>query len=185
MVYFFVNLVEKRALCQPVLLHHVRPVDVELWWDEVAFARRNPRPDAVYVVLFLVQVHLVDDGRDDALGVVRIVDGEVAGVADVLCLHPQYFGKKGVERARPDPAGSWPDHFFDAGLHLPCGLVGEGQRHDFPGRHARLDDMGDAVGEHPRLTGAGACHHEHGAVNLGDGLALDGVEFVEVRMFYG
>ena len=47
-------------------------------------------------------------------------------------------------------------------------------------REAQRDDMGDAGGQHPCLAGAGARKHEHGAIGRLHGLALFGVQPVEI-----
>ena len=66
---------------------------------------------------------------------------------------------------------------LDALAHLGGRLVGEGDRDD-----ARridpplLDQPADAVGDHPRLAGAGAGEHELGPVAVGDGGDLLRVE---------
>ena len=53
-------------------------------------------------------------------------------------------------------AASSPDQPGDALAHLVGGLVGEGDGHDLPGLDAGGDQVGDPMGEHPRLAAAGA-----------------------------
>ena len=62
-------------------------------------------------------------------------------------------------------------------LHLAGGLVGEGDREDLAGLHVPgAEQVGDAVGEHPRLARAGTGHDEQRAALVDDGLTLRAVE---------
>ena len=68
----------------------------------------------------------------------------------------------------------------DAVLHLVGGLVGERDGEDLERADAVLaDEVGDAVGEHPRLARTGPGDDEQRAVHVGDGIALDGVQALE------
>ena len=61
-------------------------------------------------------------------------------------------------------------------LHLPCGLVGEGQGQDVPGVQARREKVGYLVGQDPGLARSCAGYHQRGAVAIGHGFALAVVE---------
>jgi hypothetical protein len=70
-----------------------------------------------------------------------------------------------------------PEEQLDALAHLLRGLVREGDREDLAGARAPgVDEVGDAVGEHPRLPGAGAREDQQRAVAVGDRLALRRVQ---------
>src|SRR3712207_3081837 len=62
-------------------------------------------------------------------------------------------------------------------LHLPGGLVGEGDRQDLAGLHAAgAEQVGDPVGQHPGLARAGTGDDEQRAALVDDGLPLRPVE---------
>jgi hypothetical protein len=73
--------------------------------------------------------------------------------------------------------------------HFLGGLVGEGHGQDAAGGDlARLQQPGDAGGEHPRLAGAGARQDERIALGQGDRGALLRVQVLQqghVRMIRG
>ena len=74
------------------------------------------------------------------------------------------------------------DEFFDALPHFGGGLVGEGHRQKGFGHHTLVfDEMGDAVGDDPRLAAARTGEDEHRAFGGFDGFALLRVELVEKR----
>ena len=61
--------------------------------------------------------------------------------------------------------------------HLLCGLVGEGDCQDVPGRDTFVgDQVGDAVRYDARLAGAGAGENEQRAFRVFDGSALFRIE---------
>ena len=59
-----------------------------------------------------------------------------------------------VKRAGPDPARLLADQRFQPPNHLPGRASGERDQHDRSGRHARGDQVGDAIGDDPRLARA-------------------------------
>ncbi len=90
---------------------------------------------------------------------------------------PQDAGGDRVKRAEPHPVGSASDHRLEALLHLARRLVGEGDGQDFAGIGAPArQDMRQPRRQYPRLAGAGAGQHQHGAVDRLDGAALRLVE---------
>ena len=69
---------------------------------------------------------------------------------------------------------------LDALAHLLRGLVRERDREDLARpRRARVDEPGDAVGEHAGLARAGAREDQQRAVGVLDGLALGLVQALE------
>jgi hypothetical protein len=124
-----------------------------------------------------VQVEVARDEPDEAAGVVRVVDGELAAHPEVLGLPAQDADAHRVERRHPHGRRAAPDQRVDPLLHLRGGLVGEGDRHDLPGVHVALGEQpADAVGEHPRLARAGAGDDEQRRAGVHDGLDLARVE---------
>ena len=175
-----VDLADERHLGGLILRQQFGRLGVELGGDQAGLGAGDPVLDGVGLVDLLVQVHLLHDLVDQAFGVVRVVDREVTRVADVLGLHAQDAGKETMEGARPDVGGLLTHHLADALLHFPCRLVGERQGQDLPGRRPLLDDVGDAVGEHPRFARSGTGHHQHRTLDGRGGLPLYVVQFVEV-----
>ena len=130
-----------------------------------------------------VEVELLEAALDEPPAVVLVVDREVALVAEALGLAAQEPRAHAVEGADPHGARDGPDEALDALLHLAGGLVGEGDGEDLVGLHVvRLDQVGDAVGEHARLAGAGAGEDQQRALEVRDGRALRLVEAGEQRM---
>ena len=72
------------------------------------------------------------------------------------------------------------DEADQALAHLVGGLVGEGDGEDLPrGGVAGGDEMGDAVGEHPRLARPRPRHHQQRGAPVDDGAALGAVQALE------
>ena len=65
--------------------------------------------------------------------------------------------------------------------HLVGGLVGERDGQDRRRRHALVDEVGDAVGEHPGLARPGAGDDQQRAAAVHDGVELIGIEQVEIE----
>ena len=61
-------------------------------------------------------------------------------------------------------------------LHFAGGLAGERDGENALGRRAVADEVGDAVGDDPRLAGAGAGQHQQRPAQRLDGVVLGGVE---------
>ena len=127
--------------------------------------------------LILPAAHLIDGGFDgqkfivDAqlfiyrfhhtLGIVCIIDGKAAGVADLLCPAAQdaHTGRVegGGEHFVPFLAAQHPAQAF---LQLPCRLVGKGNGHHVPAAHR-------VAAQHPVQPAGGVCaSHDGGAQSL-------------------
>ncbi len=88
-----------------------------------------------------------------------------------------------MEGADPHAARAVGKKRAQALAHLGGGLVGEGDGQDLPGADALVGDhVGDAHGEDARLSGTGAREHEERPARGLDGLALGGVEPLEVEL---
>ena len=90
-----------------------------------------------------------------------------------------------VERRDPHRPGDRADERGDAAAHLVGRLVGERDGEDRRRRHAFVDEMGDAMREHPRLARSGPGDDEQRAAAVDDGVELVGVEPVETRRCAG
>ena len=87
-----------------------------------------------------------------------------------------------MEGADPHAARAAGKQGAQALAHLCRGLVGEGDGQDLPGTNALVGDhVGDAHGQHAGLAGAGARQDQQRAMGALDGLALGGVEAVQVE----
>ena len=76
----------------------------------------------------LVELHLLEEGTDQALAVGGIVDGEVRGEAQHCGLGMKDTEEDAVEGAHPEACGGLLPHpACDTFLHLAGSLVGEGQ----------------------------------------------------------
>ncbi len=129
-----------------------------------------------------VEVQVATDEGHQALGVGGVVDREGRGEAEPLALAAQDADAGAVERHHPHRVRARADELFDALLHLARGLVGERDREDLTWVDAPLgQQMGDAVGEHAGLAGAGAGDDEQGGAGVHDGRALVLVQPVEQR----
>lgn len=60
----------------------------------------------------------------------------------------------------------------DTLAHFRRCLVGEGERHDAKGIDIIFDEVGDAIGEYPRFSGARTGNDHHRTVDGGDGIEL-------------
>ena len=95
----------------------------------------------------------------------------------------QDAGAEGMEGAHGHLAALVADQGQDALAHLGGGLVGEGHGQDLPGLHALdADEVGDAVGQHAGLAGAGTGQDEQRPLGRGDGARLLGVEPLDDRL---
>ena len=81
----------------------------------------------------LVQTQFLQNILDHPLAVVGIVDGEVAGKAQLIDITPQDPHAGGVERSGPHVPGLLPQHLLQTLLQLVGGLVGEGNGQYLPG----------------------------------------------------
>ena len=133
------------------------------------------------LILFVAQLHLADDAFYEALGVIGIVDGKVRGKAQQLALDAQDTAKNAVERAHPELGCLFGTHLAaDTLLHLARSLVGKGEGQDVPWQIAMLQQVGNLVGEHTRLSAAGTGNDQRGSVTADDGLLLCGIQFREI-----
>ncbi|GHJ05896.1 hypothetical protein TPA0907_02630 [Micromonospora humidisoli] len=112
-------------------------------------------------VALRVEIQFPGDQLHQPAGVVGVVDGEGRLQAGVLVLGAQNAHAGGVERRHPHQPGARTDQVGHPLLHLPGGLVGKSDRDDLAGVDVpRGEQVGDPVGEHPGLAGAGPGHDQ-------------------------
>ena len=127
-----------------------------------------------------IETEVADDVAGEPLGVGLVVDAERARVAEPVGVGAQDAHAGGMERADPHLVRHRTHQHGDALAHLAGRLVGERDRQDLHGMHALVDEVGDAVGEHPGLARTGAGHHQERAAAMHDGIELVGVQPLEV-----
>ncbi len=176
--------VERVGLAQPPLVEEVRLgelllhrvgglVGVGLLVDQLVLEVADLRGEGLRRVLLRVQVEVAADQGHQPLRVGRVVDRERRGEAEQLGLAAQDPHAGAVEGGHPHRPGARADQLLDALAHLAGRLVGEGDRQDLAGLHAAgAEQVGDPVGEHPGLAGAGAGHDQQRRAGVQHGLAL-------------
>ena len=127
-------------------------------------------------IALLVEVHRLDHALHQAQLVVGIEDLERLWQARFRVVDAQQAVRDAMEGAHPQHVHRHAHLLLDARTHLPRGLVREGHGEDGVGRHARLEQVCDAVHEHARLAAARTCEHERVARRGNDGLLLCRVE---------
>ncbi|MCY1365652.1 hypothetical protein D9M69_525100 [compost metagenome] len=130
----------------------------------------------------VVDVELLHQALDGRELVLRVEDLEGRGQVGQLPVRAQQAVAQAVEGADPHAAHVHRQHRGQPRHHFLGGLVGEGDGQDATGGHLpRLQQPGDAGGEHPRLAGAGTGKDERVARGQRDGSKLLGVEVVQQR----
>ena len=138
-----IELVDLRRLAQPHVAGGAVPPGEELGREQLVARGIQPREHAFGRVDLVVQVQLAQYRAHDREAVRRVVNREVARVAQTVGIPPQYAHAGRVEGAGPDVVRLRPKHALQARLELVCGLVGEGDGDDAPGLHAAVG--GDAL----------------------------------------
>ena len=130
-----------------------------------------------------VDVEVVQALLDQPPLVGRVVDRELARVAEPVRVRAQHARAGGVERHHPHRARRAADEQLDPVAHLLRRLVRERDGEDLVRPClARAQQVGDPVGEHARLARAGAGQDEQGPGARGHGLALGRVEPLQERV---
>ena len=148
--------------------------------DELVLEVAHLEAEGLGRVTLRVEVEIAGDHRHEALAVGGVVDGERRLEAHVLGLAAQDAHARRVERAHPHRVRGAPDELLDAFTHLGRSLVREGDGEDLPGLGSSFGhEVGDAVGEHPRLARTGTGHDEQRRTEVLDGLRLLRVHALE------
>ncbi len=144
--------------------------------DQLVLLQRDQRVDPARREALGIESEVADHvaGEPDRVGLV--VDGELARVSEPIAVGAQDADARRVERRHPHRLDDRPDEGSDPLAHLGGGLVGERDGEDSGGMRALVDQVRDAVGEHPRLAGSGAGDDEQRAVAVHDRVELIGVE---------
>ena len=140
--------------------------------DPAVLRHRDTAEDVGGFVDLLIETTLFADRFDDRFAVGRIVDGEIAGKAELIREWTNEAGTDAMKSAHEQVPCFAADEFIDTLLHLSRGFVGEGEGHDTSRRNALLQEVGDAVSEDAGLTRSGAGHDERRPFRTGHGLPL-------------
>ena len=117
------------------------------------------------LIHILVETHFLDDRGDQPLGILGIVNGKIAGVAQFVPVVAKQARKYGMEGTHPEIFCLRTSHqVCNPFFHFPGSLVGKGKRKDVKGIHSLFHQVGDPVGEHPGFTGTGACYYHKRAI---------------------
>ena len=145
---------------------------------QLALGGGDASANAAGLVELGIETNALQRGLDGFDLVAVVIDGELGHDPEPVGHDPgvltQQTSTEGMEGAHGD-AVERPSlaEMLDAGAHLPGRLVGEGHGQDaVAGDLLDLHQVGDAVGEHPRLARPGSGDDEHGSVGREHGFAL-------------
>ena len=106
--------------------------------------------------------------------IIGVEDRVVARQTDYAGMPPQQPGGKPMEGAHLHRLRA--DEMRDTLPHLVSSFVGEGQGHDRLRPHPAGNHVGDAVGDHTRLSTARASHHQQRPIDMRGRLLLGLIE---------
>ena len=146
----------------------------------VVLGRRDDGVDRAGREPLGIEVQVADHvvAEPDRVGLV--VDREPGREPEPVGVAAQHPHAGAVERGHPHALGHRPDQAAHPLPHLGGRLVGEGDGQDVERRQTvAVDEVGDAVGQHPGLARSGPGHHQQGAADVGDGVALGRVQALQ------
>ena len=161
------NLTHLRHLRTLVLLEDSRITLIGSSTHQVVLRHRNLGMNGSRLILLVIQSHLLHNRLDQRARVTFVIDGKVVVEADMLSLRSQDSGEDAVEGTHIEMLGEIISHqFSDTFLHLPCRLVGKGERHDTPGFHALAQEISYLISKHTRFTRTCTGYHQRRSVNI-------------------
>ena len=181
-----VDVAELGNLHLPVLGRIGRIGQIGPGGHQTVFGIGYARSHGVGLVLLVRKVQLADHGLDQVPAVRGVVDRERLGEADPSGVFAQDAREDRVEGSHADMAAAVVgQHLRDAFAHLLGGLVRKGQGEYVEGRHAPLDHVGDARGQHAGLARAGPGDDERRGVEIDHGVPLGRIEPLQDFRFVG
>ncbi len=121
----------------PVALLKIGRVEIVFGRYQCILGIGNARSHGGELVDFLIELHFLDDGFEQAFGIGRVVDAEIGRVAESGGFHTQNAQEQRVESAHPQARGRTGIHQFGhTFFHFTRCLVGKGQGQNVPGSHA-------------------------------------------------
>ena len=161
------NLTNLRHLRTLVLLEDSRIALISRSTHQVVLRHRNLGMNGSRFILLIIQPHLLHYRLDQRARVTFVINGKVVVEADMLSLRSQDSGEDAVESTHIEMLGEIISHqFSDTFLHLPCRLIGKGERHDAPGFHALAQEISYLISKHTRLTRTCTGNHQRRSVNI-------------------
>ena len=166
-----------------LLLRRARLLDELLRADHGVFGRGDLGADHVDGVLLLLDAQVGHDLAHHAAGIVIVVNGELAGVAEQIGILAQHTHAHGMEGAHPHAAHTAVgQHGGETLAHLSSSLVGERDGENLPGANTQVaDHAGDTERKHARLARSSTGEYEQRALGGENRLTLGGVERVDVN----
>ncbi len=131
---------------------------------------------------FAVEAEVADHVAGEPGGVGLVVDRERTRIAERLAVAAQDAHTRRVERRDPHRPHHRADECADSLAHLGRCLVGERDREDARRTNTPVDQVRDAMREHPGLARPGARDHEQRAVGVHHGIELVGVQALGERI---
>ena len=161
------NLTNLRHLRTLVLLEDSRIALISRSTHQVVLRHRNLGMNGSRLILLIIQPHLLHYRLDQRARVTFVINGKVVVEADMLSLRSQDSGEDAVESTHIEMLGEIISHqFSDTFLHLPCRLIGKGERHDAPGFHALAQEISYLISKHTRFTRTCTGYHQRRSVNI-------------------
>ena len=161
------NLTNLRHLRTLVLLEDSRIALISRSTHQVVLRHRNLGMNGSRLILLIIQPHLLHYRLDQRARVTFVINGKVVVEADMLSLRSQDSGEDAVEGTHIEMLGEIISHqFSDTFLHLPCRLIGKGERHDAPGFHALAQEISYFISKHTRFTRTCTGYHQRRSVNI-------------------
>ena len=161
------NLTNLRHLRTLVLLEDSRIALISRSTHQVVLRHRNLGMNGSRLILLIIQPHLLHYRLDQRARVTFIINGKVVVEADMLSLRSQDSGEDAMEGTHIEMLCEIISHqFSDTFLHLPCRLIGKGERHDAPGFHALAQEISYFISKHTRLTRTCTGYHQRRSVNI-------------------
>ena len=112
---------------------------------------------------FIVDIEMLQLLLEHCGLVVLVIDGEGAGVAQLIDIPAQNAGAHGMKGADPNLFAFFAGEGGDALLHFLSRFIGKGNGQNMPRRYAVVDQIGDPVRQRPGLAAACARQNQYRA----------------------
>ena len=154
--------------------------------DHGVFGRADLAADHIDGELLLLDAERLHNVAHHALGIIVIVDGELAGVAQQVGVLAQHAHAHSMEGAHPHATGAAGNECRQTLAHLCRGLVGKRDGKNLPRLNAQVaEHMSDAEGQDAGLARASTGKDQQRALGGQDRLALGGIEAIDIDGGFG
>ena len=96
-----IYLTQQRDFRIYIMLHQLLVLLIRLIGNKRVFRIRDTTLYHSRPIHFVVELHLLQNGTEQAFGICRIVNGKIGRIADTLRLGTENTGKDGMERSHP------------------------------------------------------------------------------------